>query len=215
MSWLFWRRRDGDMSYRYDGAIGGQDQVDEQHPLPTTFHFHVEGVDDYQEADATTGFPVNVVGTVGPSLFVSDQVAPNYGATSGALDANDAYGSAQAVNVPQKGRITKISVVDRDDVIAAGTLSIAVFSGPVPSAPASDAAIASAYTAGDIAKTITVQTFGSMIDLGAARFLDVVDIDEDYQLTGSQMWFQLSTTGTPTPTVNGMPLVQFFIQPLK
>lgn len=149
-----------------------------------------------------------------PGLFASAPVVVGYGATSGALDANDAYGDLMEVVVPIRGRLTNIKLFDADDVIAAGTLSIWVFSAKADSPPASDAAIASGYTDVDGLFMVTAQSFGPITDIGAGRFLEIVDIDSDYYAPTGKLWFQLSTTGTPTPTTGGMPVVRFMILPL-
>lgn len=172
---------------------------------------------ELQSAREAREFPetqnVNIIAqpAAAPGLFVSDPVVVGYGASSGALDANDAYGDLMEVVVPEFGRLTTLKLFDPDDVIAAGTLSIWVFSVKPAAPPASDAAIASGYTDFDGRSMVTAQAFGSMTDIGAGRFLEIVDIDSDYHAPIGKLWFQLSTTETPTPTAGGMPIVTFFI----
>src|SRR3990167_3129403 len=68
-------------------------EVSDQNPLTVSLNFQPEGSLDYVEAGNDNGFPVNVVTSAAPELYISPYITPLYGATSGALDANDAYGS--------------------------------------------------------------------------------------------------------------------------
>ena len=153
-----------------------------------------------------------------PGLFVTEQVRIPYGATSGALDANDCYGEIARVLAPIRGRILSIKRIDQDDVVTADTIH--VFSARFVAA-ASDAAFT--ISAVDGANWITTQVFPTGTDLGSVRVSEIADVDSEYQLPQVTEWngvplgylyFQESTTGTATPTAGGMPLVQFYILPL-
>ena len=78
--------------------------------------------------DDSNPFPVAIVengARVGrPELFATEWVRVPYGATSGALDANDAYGDEVRAGAPVRCRLLSIQVVDQADVVVAGTLSI-------------------------------------------------------------------------------------------
>ncbi len=169
----------------------------------------------YGEIDETHRLPVSatIVGPVYMPLFVSDSVRPTYGATSGALDANDAYGDMFVFNgIPQHVRLLSIQVLDQDDVIAAGTLSL-YLSRRSFTAAASDAAFT--ISAADALNAAGPPiAFGAMIDVGSARLLETVDIDRDMNLPEGRLYCQAFTSGTPTPTTGGMPQFTLFFQAL-
>lgn len=207
----------GGKSYETAVAVVGGDGGSLTDPLGTV----LEDIRaELQLAREAREFPeaqnVNIVAQPAPApgLFASLPVVVGYGATAGALEANDAYGDLMEVVVPKLGRLTNIKLFDADDGIAAGTLSIWVFSTKPNAPPASDAAIASGYVDVDGIGMVTAQSFGSITDIGAGRFLEIVDINSDYYAPQGKLWFQLSTTGTPTPTAGGMPIVTFYLLPL-
>jgi len=146
-------------------------------------------------------------------VWVSQQVQIPYGATSGALDANDALGdkfvfdtSVDGEPLPRKGRILSIRRIDPSDVTLADTIHI--FTEDFTAA-ASDAAFT--FSAADARYHVTSQTFAAEIDLGSAKSAVMRDVNEDYYSAERKLVCQESTTGTPTPTAGGMPILQIFI----
>lgn len=210
MSWLYWRKRENEPFERVEGEIGGQDQVDDQHPLPHTLHYRSQLDGEYQEVDDGNGLPVRVLGRtpVQDLIYVTEQIPVPIGLTVGALDANDAFGDPFTFTLPfQAGRIKTIRLVDRDYIVTAATIHI--FSQPFKAA-ASDAAFTIAPTT-DGPNWITSRTFGTPVDLVATKAVEVINADSDFFSPSRQLVCQLSTTGTPTPLL--FPLVQLFIIP--
>lgn len=151
-------------------------------------------------------------------LWVSQQVRVPYGATSGALDANDALGDKiyfrQSIDgrpLPKRGRILSVRRIDQDDDTLSDTIHI--FSAEFTAA-ASDAAFT--ISAEDAAQHVTSQTFPVGTDLGSAKSAEITDINADYYSPGAVLVAQLSTSGTPNiASAVVMPLVQLFILPLE
>lgn len=182
----------------------GLEGVDELHPVPVI----VEELPD-----------VGVKGSVAvvPKIWVSKKVVIPYGATVGALEANDALGdkfyfdySVDGEPLPAKGRILTIRRYDPSDVVLADTIHI--FASDFTAA-ASDAAFT--ISAADSLKQITSQVFPAGTDLGSAKVAEIVDVNVDYYCPLGVLVCQESTTGTPTPTSAAMPTVQLFILPFS
>ena len=149
-------------------------------------------------------------------IWVSPLVRVPYGATSGALDANDAMGdkiyfqySVDGRLIPRVGRILLIRYTDPSDVTLAATANISTHDF---TAAASDAA----FTVGleDSKYFLAPQTFSTVTDLGSGRVSSITGVNEDYYTDEQHLVLQLSTTGTPTPTAGNMPWLQIFILPL-
>ena len=150
------------------------------------------------------------------AVWVSQYVRAPYGATSGALDANDAMGdkfyfrsSITGAPLPISGRILTIRRIDESDVALADTINISTQEFV---AAASDAAFTISVL--DSHFFLQPQTFPAGVDLGSARVAEVTDVNQDYFSPGRVLVCQESTTGTPTPTSGAMPIVQVFILPL-
>ena len=140
-----------------------------------------------------------------------------FGATSGALDANDALGnkiyfrtSMDGRPLPQFGRVLGLRRIDRSDVVLADTLNLSTRDFV---AAASDAAFT--ISVADAEHFLSSQTFPTGTDLGSAKVAGITDINEDYYSPDRQLVGQFSTTGTPTPTVDAMPIVFIFVLPLE
>lgn len=143
-------------------------------------------------------------------LFESEWVQADYGATSGALDANDAMGNVFKIAVPTKGRILSIKMLDLDDDTLAATIHLysANFTGA-----ASDAAYTVADT--DANSWVASELFDAGTDEGSFKAHVIKDVNVEYVANGGYLYAQLSTSGTPNiadQTV--MPKVKLFIQPL-
>lgn len=143
-------------------------------------------------------------------LFESEWVQADYGATSGALDANDAMGNVFKIAVPTKGRILSIKMLDLDDDTLAATIHLysANFTGA-----ASDAAYTVADT--DANGWVASELFDAGTDEGSFKAHVIKDVNVEYVANGGYLYAQLSTSGTPNiadQTV--MPKVKLFIQPL-
>lgn len=149
-------------------------------------------------------------GIVMGRLVETDWVLLNYGATVGAVDANDALGDLFRIDVPERGRILSIKMLDLDDDTLAATIHI--FSRTVTAA-ASDAA--STFSDPDGESWVASELFDAGTDLGAFKAHVIKDVNVDYVSTSRYLYAQLSTTGTPNiadQTV--MPRVKLFIQPM-
>lgn len=150
-------------------------------------------------------------------LWVSQKIRIPFGATSGALDANDALGnkftfstSEDGEPLPIRGRILSIRRGDQSDVVLADTIHI--FTDDFTAA-ASDAAFT--ISAADEYNHVTSQTFPAGTDIGSAKTAEVTDVNVDYYSPLRKLVCQESTTGTPTPTVDAMPWVQIFVLDLS
>lgn len=151
-------------------------------------------------------------------LWVSELVRAPYGATVGAIDANDALGDKMYFEwsidhrpLPLSGRILSIRLIDQDDDTLAVTINISTRDF---TAAASDAAFT--ISAADAQFFLQPYTFpAAMSDLGSAKIATLTDINEDYYSEQRRLVAQLSSTGTPNIAGNStMPLVQLFILPL-
>ena len=142
------------------------------------------------------------------ALFVTEQLQAPFGATSGALDANDAVGNMMEFTVPKMGRILSIKFIDPADQTSA--LTAHVYSKVFVAAP-SDAA----YTIADEdAINWVTNVTPTMVDEGGSKVGEVIDIDSEYFSANERLYVQLSTSGTPTFAQTTMPLIQLYILPL-
>src|SRR3990167_483656 len=112
---------------------------------------------------------VEIVNPVGMALIPTAQVRVPFGATSGALDANDAMGDIFVFDqdvyghpLPKVGRIISIKMIDQYDVVLAPIIHIF---NRIVAVAASDAEFA--ISAVDAAYWVTSQTFGTFTDLGS------------------------------------------------
>ena len=167
--------------------------VSDGHPLPVTMS------------------PENPVTAVG-RLHETDWVQPGFGATSGAHDANDALGDVFSFsNVPRRGRILSIKMLDPDDDTLAAIIHL--YTGALVGA-ASDAAYAVTddYALGWVA----TERFDAGEDEGAFKAHKITDVNTEYVAEDGKLYAQLSTTGTPTIASQAvMPRVKLFILPLE
>lgn len=192
--------------------------VNEQHPLPIKLQWMDEGEDEWDGIDASHPLPVAVQNEVVTQnkLWVSPWVEIPFGATSGALDANDALGdkfyftqSIEGVPLPVKGRIKNMKIIDRDDDTLADTIHI--FNAEFTAA-ASDAAFT--ISVADSRFWVASKAWGTYIDLGSAKVVHLTEQNIDYYAPSGMLVCQESTTGTPTIASGAMPLVQLTIEPL-
>lgn len=150
-------------------------------------------------------------------LWESDWILVPYGATSGALDAGDAFGntitferSELGVDLPRLGRIVSIKMVDRDDDTLAA--SIHIFRDTFTAA-ASDAAFT--ISVADAAKWVASEAFDAGTDIGSAKVFTIKNVNVDYYAPTRKLYAQLSTSGTPNiASAAVMPLVKIYILPL-
>lgn len=161
--------------------------------------------------------PVAMTGTVKSKLWVSQLLRPNYGATSGALDAGDAAGDKIVIDrsvdgepLPKKGRILRVTMMDQADQTSALTLHL--FNDDFTAA-ASDAAFS--ISAADGLKWVTSVNLTVVTDLGSVRVAEANDCDVDYYAVGQRLVAQASTAGTPTFGAGTMPVYQLFVLPLE
>ena len=171
-------------------------------------------------ASASEPLPVRLYGQdpvpAVSELWISPWVQVPYGATSGAIDANDALGnrfkftsSEDGRPLPRKGTIVGIKMRDLDNDTLAATIHI--FNAPF-SAAASDAA----YTIGlaDAEKHVADELFPGGTSNGTFKAHDLKDVDVDYFSPLQELHAQLSSTGTPNiASAQTMPLVQLVIVP--
>lgn len=150
-------------------------------------------------------------------VWVSAMVAAPFGATSGALDANDAMGDPFTFNaalsgesLPKHGRILSIKMVDRSDVVLAATIHIF---NKAFTAAASDAAFTISVL--DAAAWVASELFDAGTDIGSAKVHVIKNVNTEYYAPDGRLYAQLSTSGTPTPTINAMPTIQLIILPLE
>ena len=144
-------------------------------------------------------------------VFMTDWVQAPFGATSGALDANDAMGDPFGWNVPKYGKIVAVSLIDLDDDTLAATVHI--FSAPFTAA-ASDAAFTISLL-GDVRNWVTSQVMGTPTDIGAGKVVSNSGLGVYYYAPFGRLYAQLSTTGTPTIAgAATMPIVQLAILPM-
>src|SRR3990167_7048582 len=106
-----------------DGA-DGDTRVSYSDPLPVEIRFRSDSDDDNEEVDSGHPLPVKLSDPVRTEMYVTPMVRVNYGATSGALDANDALGDVFVFDVPAKGRILSVKMVDQDDDTLAATIHV-------------------------------------------------------------------------------------------
>lgn len=214
MAELYWRKtgdEDPDLSK-------GAQVLTEQNPLPIALRVKPLDATQYEELTEANGLPVQLVSPVKTKIWVSKQLQIPYGATSGALDANDALGNKITFDIsvdgdplPRVGRILSIRRIDLDDDTLVDTIHL--FNDDFTAA-ASDAAFTIGVADGH--KHITSQTFPTGTDLGSVKSASVTDINEDYYSPTRQIVAQESTTGTPNiASALVMPLVQIFILPLE
>ena len=156
------------------------------------------------------------------ALWVSLWVLVPYGATSGALDANDALGNTIRFDtsvlgdpLPARGRILSIEMVDQDDDTLAATIHI--FNRTFTAA-ASDAAFT--ISVADAAKWVASELFDSGTDIGSAKVFVIKNVNKEYyapEVDGLRaLHAQLSSTGTPNiASAAGMPLIRLNILPLE
>lgn len=185
--------------FRNDDEIADT-PVSDGHPLPVAIT---------QQA----GSPIAAT----PELWISEWVTVPYGATSGAIDANDALGdmvtfteSVTGQRLPTRGRILSIFCLDRDDDTLAATIH--VFNRTFVAA-ASDAAFT--ISVADARNWVTSETFGTPIDIGAAKVVVAKNVNVEYYAEQNQLFAQLSSTGTPNlADATTTPLLRLVIQPL-
>lgn len=151
-------------------------------------------------------------------LWVSPWVLVPFGATSGALEANDALGDMftfalgeRRDTLPARGRILSIAMVDQDDDTLAATIHI--FDHPFTAA-ASDAAFT--ISVADSPNWVASELFPSPTDIGGAKVVTAKDVNVDYYAPSGKLYAQLSSTGTPNiASAAVMPLVRLFILSLE
>ena len=152
-----------------------------------------------------------------PSLWVSPWIQIDYGATSGALDANDAFGNPFTFSVdvlgnplPILGQILELDVLDIDDDTLAITVHVLT---DFFTAAASDAA----FTLGlaDAELYVTSQTFAAGLDVGSFKHHEILEINKRYYSPKHTLVCQASTTGVPNIASAGtMPKVRAVVLPL-
>lgn len=159
--------------------------------------------------------PVELTG----QLWASTIILVPYGATSGALDANDALGNKvvfefeadTGVTLPKHGRILSVKMIDQDDDTLDATLHL--FNADFTAA-ASDAAFT--ISVADSRNWVASVVFPTGTDLGSAKVHVKTDVNVDYYAPEGKLVGQLSSTGTPNiASAAVMPLLQLFILPLE
>ena len=144
-------------------------------------------------------------------VFLTNWAQPGFGATSGAIDANDALGDPFAWSVPRYGMISSVSLIDIDDDTLAATVHI--FNRPFTAA-ASDAAFTIALLS-DVQNWVTSQVMGTPLDIGAGKVVTNSGLFIYYEAPLGQLYSQLSSTGTPTIAgAATMPFIRLAILPL-
>ena len=170
--------------------------------------------DETRDTAVTSAHPLPVKDYSDPKseLWVSDWVLVPYGATSGALDANDALGDKfRFSGVPKKGRISVIQMADQDDDTLAATIHI--FREDFTAA-ASDAAFT--ISVADSRKWVASEAFDAGTDLGSAKAHVIKNVNVDYYAPSGTLHCQLSSTGTPNiASADLMPLIRIAILPLE
>lgn len=151
-------------------------------------------------------------------LWESPWVQVPYGATSGALDANDALGNkitfeygVDGTRIPRHGRILSVEMIDPDDDTLAATIHI--YSHDFVAA-ASDAA----YTVGlgDAENIVAAEAFDAGTDEGSFKFHAIKDVNAEFGAPERRLYAQLSTTGTPNiASAAVMPKVKIFVLPME
>ena len=191
-------------------------------PLQRPTLDHMIGSREFGQDVRITSAEIPVPVDAPANLWVSPWILVPYGATSGALDANDAFGNMitfdQSVlgdSLPARGRIVTIKMVDQDDDTLAA--SIHIFSRTFTAA-ASDAAFT--ISVADAANWVASELFDSGTDIGSAKVFTIKNVNVDYwaplNVAGVRaLYAQLSTTGTPNiASAATMPLVRLYILPL-
>ena len=213
----FWWKSTSDSYTEADKehGLGESRPVDEQHPIPFQLMYRESDNEEWEPVNSSRGIPVTET-KPSPSVWVSVPTLIPYGATSGALDANDAMGNKfyfqygiEGRPLPRRGRILTIRRWDQSDVVLADTIHISIQEF---TAAASDAAFT--ISVADSVYFLQSQTFPTGVDIGSAKVAEITDVNQDYYSPDRRLVCQESTTGTPTPTSGAMPIVQLFILPM-
>ena len=181
---------------------------------------------DYRIGNATHGQGVYLTGSESiipvegtEQLWVSTLKLVPYGATSGALDANDALGDMVTFDaeietgkeVPKHGRILSIRMIDQDDDTLAATIHI--YTRAFPTAIASDAAWEPLL--GNAPYQVAAELFDAGTDEINYKIHVIKNVNVEYYAPEGKLYAQLSSTGTPNiASAAVMPLLQISILPL-
>ena len=140
-------------------------------------------------------------------MFVTDQKAIAGVVTAAAYTAGDAVGTITIFEVPERGTIHSVKLIDIDD----DTLSLTVHVFRDVFTPTADnAALNISLT--DLFKWVTSIDLTVTKDLGAGKVAEAL-VNSDYIAPNGKLYVQTHTAGTPTIAAGQIPLLQFFILP--